>query len=85
MKFLASQIALVYSITLLICSSSLLAPFRQWFISSTPGLYFPLAIIFKSYIPDINGERHKHFIECRMCVSIWITLVCCVILGQITG
>jgi hypothetical protein len=81
MRALISQIALVYSITLLICSSSFFAPVRQWFIRLTPQLYSPLALIFKSYIPD-REEPPRHFIECRMCVGIWVTLISCCIVGD---
>lgn len=52
----------VYAVTFVIASSSIAEPFRQWLMPRTPKLKI---------------RQHKHFIECRMCVSFWISLAVC--------
>src|ERR1035437_9177813 len=71
---LVKQILFVYGCTLIICSSNIFDPIRQWIISQTPMLYSPLSYLFPNYEYPLGI---KHFIECRMCVSVWMTLVCC--------
>lgn len=70
-----TQILTVYVITLIICSSSILDPPRQWLISKTPGLYSPFARFFSKY--QYSAEA-KHFVECRMCTGVWISVLVCI-------
>ena len=51
-----------YAIAVVIASSSLFAGFRTWIMAKTPLL-------------KIKG--HNHFIECRLCVSFWCSLLVC--------
>jgi len=62
MKELFLLVLSVYSLTFVVASSSILKPFRKWFISKTPWLKI---------------EERPHFIECRMCVGFWVTLAVC--------
>lgn len=69
---LALPIFIVYSVTLILTSSAILDPIRQWFILKTPWLYSPLAKLNKEYIYPAGT---KHFCECRMCMGTWITIL----------
>lgn len=51
-----------YALTFFIASSSIMVSIRKWIIRHTPHL-------------RITG--HKHFIECRMCVGFWTSLIVC--------
>jgi hypothetical protein len=51
-----------YALTFVITSSSILESTRQTIIHKTVQL-------------EIGN--HKHFIECRMCVGFWVSLVVC--------
>ena len=52
----------VYALTFVVASSAIFEPFRAWFMSNTPRLKI---------------GKHKHFIECRMCISFWAAMVVC--------
>lgn len=52
-------IATAYVLTFLIASSNVLYPARAWIKKHTPFL-------------KIN---RKHFIDCRMCIGFWISIV----------
>jgi hypothetical protein len=67
---LAKQIFFVYGFTLLVTSSSILDPFREWVIEHTPWMYSPLSVCFKQYTFKFDT---KHFIECRLCVGVWVS------------
>ena len=60
---LAEQIFMVYGLSLLICTSSIFYPLRNWIISKTTFL-------------TIDGV---HLLKCRLCVGFWITVVSCTI------
>jgi len=60
---LIEEIAATYIITLVITGSSLLLPFRAWFIQKTPWLQ----------IDD------KHPITCRLCTGFWVSLAICLL------
>jgi len=51
-----------YAVTFVIASSSLFEPLRTRIIRITPRLKI---------------GNHRHFIECRMCVSAWVALAIC--------
>ena len=51
-----------YAITFVVASSSLFEPFRTRMMTVTPWLKI---------------GNHKHFIQCRMCVSAWTALAVC--------
>ena len=51
-----------YALTFVIASSSLMEPVRNKIMLKFPRL-------------KIGG--HKHFIECRMCISFWASLIVC--------
>ena len=56
---LVIQSLMSYAITFVIASSSIFDSVRTFIIAKTPSLKI---------------KNHKHFIECRMCVSFWISL-----------
>ena len=72
---LVNEIALVYTVTLIVCTSTLFDPIRQWVILRTPSLYSPLSFIVSDYEYPANL---KHFISCRMCVGFWVSLFVCI-------
>lgn len=51
-----------YALTFVIASSSLLEPARSWVQKRTPWLKI---------------GNHKHFIECRMCIGFWVSVMIC--------
>ena len=51
-----------YCITFVVASSSLCAPLRGWVMAKTPWLKI---------------GNHKHFCECRQCISFWAALAVC--------
>ena len=52
-----------YILTLVIAKGSILAGFRGWLKQKTPHL-------------KLTAE-HPHFIECRLCVGFWSSLMVC--------
>lgn len=56
-----------YAITFVICSSSLFESMRVFIKKNTPYLKM--------------GD-YKHFVECRMCVSFWSSLLVCICYGS---
>lgn len=52
----------VYALTFVVTSSSILAGVRYLIIEKTPKLKF---------------GNNKHFIECRMCVGLWLATAVC--------
>lgn len=53
--------AAAYISTAIISISSLFEPFRNWFKVKTAGTIF--------------DKKPKHFIECRLCMSFWTSLL----------
>ncbi len=51
-----------YAITFVIASSSLFEPFRIWFMKK---------------VPKLKIGHNKHFIECRMCLGFWVSVLVC--------
>ena len=66
-KFLL-EVLTVYIITCVITSSSLFEYPRKHFMELTPMLKF---------------QEHKHFIECRLCVSFWVSLIVSISIGEL--
>ena len=62
MKVLILQSFGAYALTFVIAASSLFEPFREWFKAKTPRLKI---------------GNHKHFIECRMCVTFYASVLMC--------
>jgi len=62
-----SQVLIVYIVTIVITSSSILEPIREYIKSK-----------FKT-------PKHKPFIECRLCVSFWISIIVCGIFYDISN
>lgn len=52
-----------YAVTFVIASSSLTEPARHWIVCRTPWLKL--------------GLKHPHFIDCRMCVGFWVSVLVC--------
>jgi hypothetical protein len=71
---LAKQTLMVYGLTLILTTSTVLKPIRQWIILRTPHLYNPLNMNFSSQ--DITSDD-LHLVECRMCMGVWITFCAC--------
>lgn len=61
MELITNSLA-AYCLTFVIAASSLLEPFRKFVMTKTPRLKI---------------GNHKHFIECRMCVTFWSALAVC--------
>lgn len=72
MMQLIAMAFIVYVVTAFITSSSLVRPFRRILILKTPRLYSPFGDV-----NDIANEmtNGKHMIECRFCVSGWVSLI----------
>lgn len=51
-----------YALTFVIASGSILLPVREWVKAKTPSLAI---------------KENKHFIECRMCVGFWCSVLVC--------
>lgn len=51
-----------YALTFVIASSSIVEPTRKRIMTLAPWLKI---------------GNHKHFIECRMCVGFWVSLIVC--------
>lgn len=51
-----------YALTFIITSSAIFEHQRQWLKVRTPWMHV---------------QGHRHFIECRMCVGFWVSLVVC--------
>lgn len=66
---LLSEALSSYALTFLIASSSLFARFRWYFKARTKWL-------------QVDG--YKHFADCRMCISFWTSLACCLVYGNVT-
>lgn len=56
-----------YALTFIVASSSIMDPVRRWVIQRTP--YMKIG-------------NHKHFIECRMCIGFWASLIVCNVAWQ---
>lgn len=52
-----------YTLTFIFASSSLFYKFREFIKTKTPYLKL--------------SPNHPHFIECRMCIGFWVSLVVC--------
>lgn len=53
----------VYALTFVIASSSLTESLRHWIVCRTPWLKLSI--------------KHPHFIDCRMCVGFWVSVLVC--------
>jgi hypothetical protein len=62
-----AEILSVYIVTLIIAKSSILSRFRTWLKVRTPKLKF---------------EDYSHFIECRLCVGFWVSVIFCILNPQ---
>lgn len=63
------EVMTVYAITFVIASSSLFDPFRTYIMR---------------LFPKLKIKQHKHFIECRMCISFWISVLVCLVYSDIS-
>lgn len=41
------------------------------------SLFEPLRMYIKRTFPKLQIGQHKHFIECRLCLSFWTSLLVC--------
>jgi hypothetical protein len=64
----AHFIFLAYVITFIIASSSVFEPIRS---------------IIKSKLQILQIGDNKHFIECRMCIGFWVSLIACVVANKL--
>lgn len=58
-----------YIVTMVITKGSALERFREWFVLKTPWLWI---------------KNYPHFIDCRLCVGAWVSLVVAAAFGSIT-
>ena len=63
-----SEVFTAYCLVFIIASSSILAGFRRWLIARTPKLKI---------------QDYPHFIECRMCVGFYVSIIVCLLYGEI--
>jgi len=45
------------------------------------SLFEPLRIKIKTKLPKLQIGNHKHFIECRLCLSFWTSCLACLLFG----
>jgi len=65
---LFTEIAAAYIVTLILVSGSIFFNFRVWLRERTPFLF--------------KGMPPKHFIDCRLCVGFWVSLLISVACGD---
>jgi hypothetical protein len=56
-----------YAFTFVIASAGLFSRPRNWLMAKTPWM---------------QPTGHKHFLECRMCIGFWCSLVVCLIIND---
>jgi len=60
-----SEVLTVYIVTCVITSSSIFEPIREWI---------------KRNFPFLQIGDHPHFIECRLCLGFWVSMIVCIAL-----
>ena len=63
-----SSIFASYIITCVLCKSSVFEYFRTFV---------------KHYTPQLRIGNHPHFIECRLCVGFWVSIIVCLAYNSI--
>lgn len=67
-KDVFEQIMMAYMLTIILASSSLMRPFREWLINKTPKWRSPFGT------QKQREEEPKHPVECRLCVGGYLSL-----------
>lgn len=54
-----------------------LSAYAITFVVASSSLFEPLRAIIMRITPRLKIGSHRHFIECRMCVSAWAAMAVC--------
>lgn len=66
-RFVMEALA-VYISVCVVATGSILYPFREWFKGVAPFLKI--------------GPHSRHFIECRLCLAFWASVLICGVFGD---